>query len=190
MENANNLDAMFADAELPFGHPGRRFDDTPEGFEASPLMAQEPERDFTPDEDDSIVHYAPGDCPLCGNDCVTAVYTYDPARVAGCKDCLELVAEDLQNENNYRGHCRHEITAQGGMQLRRTIRQPCPSCGAKAGKNGYTPDTEVNQEQTALDQAKPRQASGFVEPGPDANGTFFRPHVRYDARTGGPIASW
>ena len=63
MESANNLDAMFADAELLFGHPGRRFDDTPEGFESSPLMDQGPERDYTPDEDDAIVHYAPGDRP-------------------------------------------------------------------------------------------------------------------------------
>ena len=29
----NNLDALCQDEELPFGHPGRRFDDTPEGFE-------------------------------------------------------------------------------------------------------------------------------------------------------------
>ena len=32
MTTNNNLDALFADAELPFGHPGRRFDDTPEYF--------------------------------------------------------------------------------------------------------------------------------------------------------------
>ena len=44
---------------------------------------------------------------------VTAVYTEDPAPVAGC---LELVVEDLQNQNDYLGrclHCRREITAQG-----------------------------------------------------------------------------
>ena len=40
----NNLDALSQDAELPFGHPGRRFDDTPEGFEPSPLVDQGPER--------------------------------------------------------------------------------------------------------------------------------------------------
>ena len=28
MTTTNNLDALFADAEPPFGHPGRRFDDT------------------------------------------------------------------------------------------------------------------------------------------------------------------
>ena len=37
MASSNNLDALSQDAELPFGHPGRRFDDTPEGFEPSPL---------------------------------------------------------------------------------------------------------------------------------------------------------
>ena len=33
MTTNSNLDALSQDAELPFGHPGRRFDDTPEGFE-------------------------------------------------------------------------------------------------------------------------------------------------------------
>ena len=33
MSSSHNLDALSQDAELPFGHPGRRFDDTPEGFE-------------------------------------------------------------------------------------------------------------------------------------------------------------
>ena len=33
MTTNNNLDALFADAELPFGHPGRRnFDDSPAGY--------------------------------------------------------------------------------------------------------------------------------------------------------------
>ena len=36
MASSNNLDGLFADGELPFGHPGRRFDDTPEGFSQSP----------------------------------------------------------------------------------------------------------------------------------------------------------
>ena len=50
----------------------------------------------------------------------------------GCAKCLELVEEDLQDENDYRGHCLHcreEITAQGGMEWRRVVRQPCPQCG-------------------------------------------------------------
>ena len=33
MTTNSNLDALSQDGELPFGHPGRRFDDTPEGFE-------------------------------------------------------------------------------------------------------------------------------------------------------------
>ena len=32
MTTTNNLDALFVDAEPPFGHPGRRFDDTSEYF--------------------------------------------------------------------------------------------------------------------------------------------------------------
>ena len=79
MASSNNLDALFADGELPFGHPGRRFDGTPEGFSQSPLVDQEPERDYMPDGDDTRVHYAPGDHPLCGTESMTAVYTDDPA---------------------------------------------------------------------------------------------------------------
>ena len=63
MTTNNYLDALFADAELPFDHPGRRFDDTPKYLEHSPLVDQEPERDYMPDEDDAVVHYAPGDHP-------------------------------------------------------------------------------------------------------------------------------
>ena len=49
---------------------------------------------------------------------MTAVYTDEPQQVQGCKGCLELVAQDLENCNDYRGHCLHcrqEITAQGGV---------------------------------------------------------------------------
>ena len=105
--------------ELPFGHPGNRFDDTPEYFDPSPLVDQGPEPDYTPDEDGSVVHYAPGDRPLCGNQSWTAEYTDEPDQVAGCNDCLELVAEDLGDANDYRGHCLHcrqEISAQGGVE--------------------------------------------------------------------------
>ena len=129
-----NLDALFADAELSFGHPGRRFDDTPEGFDHTPLLDQEPEQDYTPDEDGGVVHYGPGDQPLCGNENITAVYTDNPAGVTGCADCLELVVEDLQDHNDYLGrclHCRQEITAQGGVEWRRVVRRPCPHCGTK-----------------------------------------------------------
>ena len=128
----NNLDALFADAELPFGHPGHRSENTPEGFSQSPLVDQGPELDYTPNEYSRVVHYGPGDRPLCENDSVTAVYTDDPNQVQGCEDCLELVAEDLQDHNAYLGrclHCRREITAQGGVEWRRVVRQPCPHCG-------------------------------------------------------------
>ena len=54
MTTSNDLNALFADAELPFGHPGRRFDDTPEYFDPSPLLDQEPEPDYTPDEDGGV----------------------------------------------------------------------------------------------------------------------------------------
>ena len=51
MASSNNLDALSQDGEPPFVHPGHNFDDTPEGFEPSPLVDQGPERDYTPDED-------------------------------------------------------------------------------------------------------------------------------------------
>ena len=80
----------------PSATQGAGFDDTPEDFDQSPLVDQEPERDYTPDEDGGgVVHYGPGDRPLCGSESMTADYTDDPARVAGCADCLELVSEDL-----------------------------------------------------------------------------------------------
>ena len=71
MASSNNLDALSQDGELPFGHPGRRFDDTPEGFDHDHRMDQEPEPDYTPDEDGDVVHYGPGDRPLCGSESMT-----------------------------------------------------------------------------------------------------------------------
>ena len=50
---------------------------------------------------------------------MTAVYTDEPQQVQGCKGCLDLVAEDLLDTNDYRGHCLHcrrEITAQDGQE--------------------------------------------------------------------------
>ena len=55
-DNNNNLDALFADADLPFGHPRRRFDDTPEYFDHSPLLDQGSEPDYTLDEEGGVVH--------------------------------------------------------------------------------------------------------------------------------------
>ena len=129
MTSSNGLDALFADAELPFGHPGRNFDDTPVHLEDFDDRYEPPPVD-PPEE--SMVHYGPGDRPLCGNESPFAVYTDEPYQVDGCEDCLELVAEDLQDHNHYRGrclHCRREITAQGGVEWRRVVRRPCPHCG-------------------------------------------------------------
>ena len=134
MSSSHNLNALFADAELPFGHPGHRFDDTPEYFDRSPLVDQGPERDYTPDEDGGVVHYGPGDRPLCGSESMTAAYTGDPALVAGCADCLELAAEDLDEDNEHWAnclHCQQEISAQNGVEWRRVVRAPCPHCGVK-----------------------------------------------------------
>ena len=132
MASSNNLDALSQDGELPFGHPGRRSDDTPEGFDHDHRMDQEPERDYTPDEDGDVVHYGPGDRPLCGSESMTAVYTDDPALAAVCPDCLELVAEDLDEDNEHWAnclHCQQEISARNGVEWRRVVRQPCPHCG-------------------------------------------------------------
>ena len=85
-----------------------------------------------PDEDDAIVHYAPDEHPLCGTESITAVYTDDPALVAGCPDCLELAAEDLVEDNEHWAnclHCQQEISARNGVEWRRVVRQPCPHCG-------------------------------------------------------------
>ena len=76
-----------------------------------------------------VIHYAPGDRPLCGNESSTAVYSDDPRQVAGCGDCLELVAEDLKDHDWYHGYCLNclqEIAALGGAAGRRAVRRPCP----------------------------------------------------------------
>ena len=59
-------------------------------------------QDHTPPR---VIHPAPRDRPLCGNESSTAVYSDDPSRVADCEDCLELVAEDLKDHDWYRGGC-------------------------------------------------------------------------------------
>ena len=61
---------------------------------------------------------------------MTAVYTDNPALVAGCPDCLELAAENLGQralgEDNE--HCQQEISARNGVEWRRVVRAPCPHC--------------------------------------------------------------
>ena len=74
--------------------------------------------------------------PLCGDEPPYAVYTDQPDQVAGCRDCLELVAEDLQDPDTHYGgyclHCRREITATGSVEWHRVVRRPCPHCGKAA----------------------------------------------------------
>ena len=53
----------------------------------------------------------------CSDESVTADYTDDPAGVAGCAECPELVVEDLQDHNDYLGRCLH------------CRRRPCPHYG-------------------------------------------------------------
>ena len=43
-----------------------------------------------------IIHYGPGDRPLCGDDSPYAVYTEEPDQVASCENRLEAATEDLQ----------------------------------------------------------------------------------------------
>ena len=70
------------------------------------------------------VHYGPGEVPLCRAEPVRALWTDELEAVAGCDDCLELVAEDLTDENDYQGRCLHR-------QGRGPVAQgsPCPHCG-------------------------------------------------------------
>ena len=72
-----------------------------------------------------VVHYAPGDVPLCGLKDFPAPMTPHPELVRGCDDCLDLVAEDLKDHNDYMSrclHCRQEIHAQGGV----AVQEPMP----------------------------------------------------------------
>ena len=90
-----------------------------------------------------VLHYAPGDRPLCGADSWTEVYSDDPGQVAGCEDCLELVSEDLQDHHEYRGHCLHcrqvdlcpRAEFCGGGQSG----APASTAAARAGEQGKQP---------------------------------------------------
>ena len=125
MNTATNLNTVSPSAELPVEYHGRTFDDMlPHGNRWQAPPADPPSR--------GTVHYGPGHRPLCGDDDELAFHTQDPQQVVGCEECLELVAEDLADDNEYRGrclHCRREITAQGGVAWRRIVRNRCPHCG-------------------------------------------------------------
>ena len=79
-----------------------------------------------------VIHYAPGENPLCGDEDPAALCNDRPERVAGCEYCLTRVSEDLTDDHSYHGtclHCRGKITAQGGIAWSRAVRTPCPHCG-------------------------------------------------------------
>ena len=133
MASNRKLDDLFDNAELPFGHSGRNYDDTPVDFDEFKDSYEPPAVD---PHEDGIVLYGPGYRPLCGEESELAVHTDDPGQVAGCEDCLEMVSADLQDNNDYADrclHCRQEISAQGGVAWRRAVRRPCPHCGRSAG---------------------------------------------------------
>ena len=117
---------LLGDMQSQADGPERKVDDTPahfERYEPSPEDARR--RD--------IVHYGPGNQPLCGDEDELALHTQDPHQVAGCEDCRELALEDLQDPHTRYGgyclHCRREITATGSVEWRRVVRRPCPHCG-------------------------------------------------------------
>ena len=87
----------------------------------------EPTPENRPEED--MVHYGPGYRPLYGEEDDEALRTDDPRQITGCADCLELAAEDLNDNNHYAGrclHCRETISAVGGVAWRRAVRRSCP----------------------------------------------------------------
>ena len=53
----------------------------------------------------AMVHYGPGDRPLCGDESQHTVQSYDPTQAAGCSDCLVQVAQGLADRDEYRGRC-------------------------------------------------------------------------------------
>ena len=85
MTKAIDLGALFADTELPFGHPGRNFDESPAGYSDFDDRYEPPPID-PPEEE--IIHYGPGNRPLCGDESPFAIYTDELDQVAGCEDCL------------------------------------------------------------------------------------------------------
>ena len=87
--------------------------------------------------DDAIVHYAPDEHPLCGTESITAVYTDDPALVAGCPDCLELAAEDLVEDNEHWANCL--LLPAGDLRPERrrvAARRPCSPARTAGSSDG------------------------------------------------------
>ena len=99
MTTNGSADDLLGDMQSQAEGPERKVDDTPahfERYEPSPEDARR--RD--------IVHYGPGNQPLCGDEDELALHTQDPHQVAGCEDCRELALEDLQDPHTrYGGYC-------------------------------------------------------------------------------------
>ena len=132
MTKAIDLSALFTDTELPFGHPGRNFDESPAGYSNFHDRYEPPPID-PPEEE--IIHYGPGDSPLCDNDCANAAYTDDPALVAGCADCLELAAEDLEKDNEHLGELPPLPAGDLRPERRRVAaRRPCALPALREGR--------------------------------------------------------
>ena len=80
---------------------------------------------------DAVVHYAPGDSPLCGEDVVDAICTNESQAAAECVPCLQLVVEDLTDRHFHQGtclRCEEKTSIPGGVEWRRMVRRPCPHC--------------------------------------------------------------
>ena len=79
-----------------------------------------------------VVHYGPVGQPLCEDDDPEAAHTPAPTEVMGCRECLALALEDIEDRNVYRGHCLHcgkDVLGLGGIAWRAIVRRPCPHCG-------------------------------------------------------------
>ena len=58
--------------------------------------------------------------------------------MAGCPDCLELAAEDLEEDNEHWAnclHCQQETSARNGVEWRRVARAPCPALPGRPDGN-------------------------------------------------------
>ena len=112
-----------------------------------------------------MIHYAPAhDHPLCGTESLTTVFTDDPATVAGCVDCLELAAEDLELAAWPRGGQR-ALGATVSTASRRSPPRAASSGGASsvrpartAGRRGGKSETKITRHGAALLDRRSRRA--------------------------------
>ena len=100
----------------------------------------------------SMVHYAPGDSPLCGSNCPDGALIENPQDVSGCEPCLELAAEDLADHNEYGGHC---LTAAG--------RSPPEAESLGVGRRSGPVPTAVRRDGRPAARGGPElQKSGYI----------------------------